>query len=357
VAKSFYKDGVSTGRDAGGKPVPKIFDIPGPKKAAILMVALGQEASAHVFKALGEKDVETLTGQIARLEGVTPEMREYVLQEFKQISSAQEYISQGGLDFAQQILEQSLGSRRAREILEKVQTNIRTTGFNMLDSVDPTQLVTFLQKERPQTVALLLAHMKPENAAATISALNPYMQVEVATRIATMESISPEVLQQVEQQLSQILKSMFTGSTAEVGGIKSVAEMLNMVDRGTEKNILGTLERDDIELATKIKALMFVFEDMMLLDDKSMQTVLKQVDTKDLSLALKGANEQVADKFYTNMSNRAAEMIKEEIMYMGPKRLREVEEAQQKIVDVVRRLEAENEIVISGRGSEDDIIV
>ena len=357
MAKSFYKDGVSTGRDAGGKPVPKVFDIPGPKKAAILMVALGQEASAHVFKALGEKDVETLTGQIARLEGVTPEMREYVLQEFKQISSAQEYISQGGLDFAQQILEQSLGSRRAREILEKVQTNIRTTGFNMLDSVDPTQLVTFLQKERPQTVALLLAHMKPENAAATISALNPYMQVEVATRIATMESISPEVLQQVEQQLSQILKSMFTGNTAEVGGIKSVAEMLNMVDRGTEKNILGTLERDDIELATKIKALMFVFEDMMLLDDKSMQTVLKQVDTKDLSLALKGANEQVADKFYTNMSNRAAEMIKEEIMYMGPKRLREVEEAQQKIVDVVRRLEAENEIVISGRGSEDDIIV
>jgi len=357
VAKQFYRDGSGGSKGSEvGKPI-KIFDIPGPKKAAILMVALGQEASAHVFKSLSEKDVETLTAQIARLEGVTPEMREYVLQEFQQISSAQEYVNQGGLEFAQMILEQSLGSRRAREILEKVQNNIRTTGFNMLDNVDPTQLISFLSKEHPQTVALLLAHMKPEKAAATISALNPDMQVEVATRIATMESISPEVLQQVEQQLSQILKTMFTGDIAEVGGVKSVAEMLNMVDRGAEKNILGTLERDDPELATEIKALMFVFEDMLLLDDKSMQTVLKQVDSKDLSLALKGANEQLANKFYANMSNRASEMIKEEIQYMGPKRLREVEEAQQKIVDVVRRLEAENEIVISGRGSEDDIIV
>ncbi|MCL1957790.1 MAG: hypothetical protein FWF63_10735, partial [Fibromonadales bacterium] len=185
MAKQFYKDG-SKGPESG-KSV-KVFDIPGPKKAAILMVALGQEASSHIFKALNEKDVETLTAQIARLEGVTPEMREYVLQEFQQISQAQEYVSQGGIDFAQQILEQSLGSRRAREILEKVQNNIRTTGFNMLDNIDPVQLISFLSKEHPQTVALLLAHMRPDKAAATISALNPDMQVEVATRIATMES-------------------------------------------------------------------------------------------------------------------------------------------------------------------------
>ena len=357
MAKQFYKENTPGQPTGAPRRETKAFDIPGPKKAAILMVALGAEASAHVFKSLNERDVEALTAQIARLEGVTPEMREFVLQEFQQISIAQEYVTQGGMDFAQQILEASMGPRKAKEILEKVQSSIRTTGFNMLDNVEPTQLISFLQKEHPQTVALLLAHMKPENAAATLSALSPEMQVEVATRIATMESISPEVLQQVEQQLSQIIKTLFSGDTAEVGGIKSVAEMLNMVDRGAEKNILGTLERDDPELATEIKALMFVFEDMLLLDDKSMQRVLKEIDSKELSLALKGANEQVGNKFFNNMSSRAAEMIREEIAFMGPKRLREVEEAQQKIVDVVRRLEAENEIIVSGRGGEDDVIV
>jgi flagellar motor switch protein FliG len=298
-----------------------------------------------------------LTAQIARLEGVTPDMREFVLNEFQQLSLAKEYITHGGIEYAQEVLEASMGPRRAREILEKVTSTIRTTGFNMLDNVETSQLIGFLQKEHPQTVALLLAHMKSDKAAATLSALSPEMQVEVATRIATMESISPEVLSQVEQQLSQIMKSFFSGDTAEVGGVKSVAEMLNMVDRSAEKNILGTLERDDPELATEIKSLMFVFEDMLLLDDKSIQKVLKEVDSKELSLALKGANEQVQTKFLSNMSQRASEIIKEEISFMGPKRLREVEEAQQKIVDIVRRLESENEIIISGRGGDDDVVV
>jgi flagellar motor switch protein FliG len=284
-------------------------------------------------------------------------MREFVLNEFQQLSLAKEYITHGGIEYAQEVLEASMGPRRAREILEKVTSTIRTTGFNMLDNVETSQLIGFLQKEHPQTVALLLAHMKSDKAAATLSALSPEMQVEVATRIATMESISPEVLSQVEQQLSQIMKSFFSGDTAEVGGVKSVAEMLNMVDRSAEKNILGTLERDDPELATEIKSLMFVFEDMLLLDDKSIQKVLKEVDSKELSLALKGANEQVQTKFLSNMSQRASEIIKEEISFMGPKRLREVEEAQQKIVDIVRRLESENEIIISGRGGDDDVVV
>lgn len=353
MAKSFYK---SNYEKPSREPI-KTIDIPGPKKAAILMVALGAEASSTIFKHLNEKEVEQLTTQIARLEGVTPEMREAVLNEFQRISVAQEFITQGGISYAQEILEASLGPRKAKEIIEKVQSSIRTTGFNMLDHVEPAQLVGFLQKEHPQTVALLLAHMKAGSAAAVLSALTPEMQVEVATRIATMESISPDVLQQVEHQLSQIIKTLFSGDTAEVGGVKSVAEMLNMVDRGAEKNILGSLERDDPELATEIKSLMFVFEDMLLLDDKAMQRVLKEVDSKELSLALKGANEQVGAKFFGNMSQRAAEMIKEEISYMGPVRLRDVEEVQQKIVDVVRRLEEEGEIIISGRGGEDDIIV
>jgi len=353
-AKGFYKGGSEGGGSSPGAPM---FDIPGPKKAAILMVALGAEASSNIFKNLAESEIEQLTAQIARLEGVTPEMREYVLMEFQNLSTAKEYVTHGGIEYAQEVLEASMGPRKAREILEKVTSTIRTTGFNMLDSVETNQLIGFLQKEHPQTVALLLAHMKAERAAATLSALSPEMQVEVATRIATMESISPEVLSQVEQQLAQVMKSFFSGDTAEVGGVKSVAEMLNMVDRSAEKNILGTLERDDPELATEIKSLMFVFEDMLLLDDKSIQKVLKEVDSKELSLALKGSNEQVQTKFLNNMSSRAAEIIKEEISFMGPKRLREVEEAQQKIVDIVRRLESENEIIISGRGGEDDVIV
>lgn len=351
AAKDFYKSG---GDSSAGIPV---FDIPGPRKAAILMVALGAEASSNIFKHLTEPEIEVITAQIARLEGVTPEMREYVLTEFQNLSMAKEYVTNGGIEYAQAVLEASMGPRKAREILEKVTSTIRTTGFNMLDTVETNQLIGFLQKEHPQTVALLMAHMKAEKAAATLSALSPEMQVEVATRIATMDSISPEVLAQVEQQLSQLMKSLFSGDSAEVGGVKSVAEMLNMVDRAAEKNILGTLERDDPELATEIKSLMFVFEDMLLLDDKSIQKVLKEADGKELALALKGANEQVANKFLSNMSTRAAENIREEISFMGPKRLREVEDAQQKIVDVVRRLESQNEIIIQGRGGEDDVIV
>lgn len=352
MAKPFYKP--QKGDAASGSA---FFDIPGPKKAAILMVAMGPESSANIFKNLNENEIEILTAQIARLEGITPELREQVLTEFHELSTAKQYVSSGGIEYAQKVLEASMGPRKAREILEKVTSTIRTTGFNMLDNVEINQLIGFLQKEHPQTVALLLAHMKPDKAATTLSALSPEMQVEVATRIATMESISPDVLAQVEQQLAQTMKSFFSGDTAEVGGVKSVAEMLNMVDRSAEKNILGTLERDDPELATEIKGLMFVFEDMLLLDDKSMQKVLKEVDSKELALALKGANEQVQDKFFANMSSRAAEMIKEEISFMGPKRLREVEEAQQKIVDIVRRLESDNEIIISGRGGEDDIVL
>jgi len=355
VAKSFYK---TAGSGSGsGKKFENKFDIPGPKKAAIVLVALGTEASAEIFRNLSEVEVESLTTQIARLEGVTPEMREAVLEEFHQMVMAQQFITQGGMNYAEEVLEEALGPNKAREILEKVRSTIRTTGFNMLNNVDPNQLTNFVQKEHPQTVALLLAHMSAEKAAQIISALPQEMQVDVASRIATMESISPEVLHQVEQVLAQQMKTMFSGDTAEVGGVKSVAEILNLVDRGAEKNILGNLERDNPELATSIKNLMFVFEDIVLIDDKGMQRVMKEVDTKDLALALKGATEQVQTKFLTNMSSRASEAIKEDMAYMGPVRLKDVEEVQQKIVDIVRRLEEDGEIIISGRGGEDDVIV
>ncbi|MBD3393522.1 MAG: flagellar motor switch protein FliG [Chitinivibrionales bacterium] len=354
--KGFYKGAYNQQGKSSGSKV-NVEGVPGPKKAAIVMVALGTAASSEIFKNLDEHEVERLTTEIARLDNVSSEVREAVLEEFHNLALAQQFISQGGLDYAREILESALGPRKAKEILDKVQQSIRTTGFNLLENVDPKQLVNFIQKEHPQTIALLLAHMEPANAAPIISALPQELQVDVATRIATMESISPETLDQVEEVLVGQVKSLFGGDVSEIGGVKAVAEMLNSVDRGAEKNILGNLERENPELATEIKNLMFVFEDVLLLDDRSMQRVLKEVDTKELSMALKGASEELQEKFFRNMSSRAAEMIKEEMEYMGPIRLKDVEEVQQRVVDVIRRLEEDGEIIISGRGGEEEIVV
>jgi flagellar motor switch protein FliG len=279
-----------------------------------------------------------------------------VLEEFHNLAMAHQFISQGGVEYAREILETALGARKAKEILEKVQQSIRTTGFNLLENVDPKQLVNFIQKEHPQTIALLLAHMEPVNAAPIISSLPQELQVDVATRIATMESISPETLNQVEEVLVDQVKALFGGDVSEIGGVKAVAEMLNSVDRGAEKNILGNLERENPELATEIKNLMFVFEDVMLLDDRSMQRVLKEVDTKELSMALKGASDDLQSKFFRNMSSRAGEMIKEDMEFMGPIRLKDVEESQQKIVSIIRKLEEQGEIVVA-RAGEDELVV
>lgn len=358
MAKGFYKEEYES-KEPTAKPKepPKIKGISGPKKAAIVLVAMGPEASSQIFKNLDEHEIEIITTEIARLEGITPDIREGVLEEFHQLAMAQQFISQGGIDYAREVLESALGPRKAKEILEKVQATIRTTGFNLLENVEPSQLVNYISKEHPQTVALVLAHMDAKASAGIIGTLPPEMQVDVSTRIATMETITPEVLDQVEEVLSEQIKTLFGGDVAEIGGAKAVAEILNLVDRATEKNILGNLERENPELATEIKNLMFVFEDVMLLDDRSVQRVLKEVDTKELGLALKGANEEVSAKFFKNMSSRAADMIQEDMEFMGPVRLKDVEESQQRIVDIIRRLEEEGEIVISGRGGDSDIVV
>ncbi|MDR2577902.1 MAG: flagellar motor switch protein FliG [Chitinispirillales bacterium] len=334
-----------------------ISHIPGPVKAAIVMVALGTEASSKVFKILDEIDIERLSTEIARLENVSQDIREAVLEEFHTLALAHQYISQGGLDYARKVLEAALGPNRASEILEKVQQKIRTTGFNLLETIDPKQLIEYIQKEHPQTIAILLAHMAAPSAAAIVSALPQMVQIDVATRVATMESISPETLSQIEEVLVTQIKSLFGGDVSKIGGVKAVAEILNSVDRGTEKNIIGNLERENPELATEIKKLMFVFDDVQLLDDRSMQRLLKEIDTKELGMALKSASEELQEKFFKNMSARAAEMIKEDMQFMGPIRLKDVEEVQQRIVDVIRRLEEEGEIVISGRGGDDNVVV
>ncbi len=356
MSGGFYKD---TYGEKKKKPATKVSTegISGPKKAAIVMVALGSKASSEIFKNLDEHEVEMLTTEIARLDNISSDIREAILEEFHNLAMAHQFIAQGGVEYAQEILEQALGPRKAKEIMEKVEQSIRTTGFNLLENVDPKQLVNFIQKEHPQTIALLLAHMEPVHGAPIISALPQELQVDVATRIATMESISPETLNQVEEVLVDQVKALFGGDVSEIGGVKAVAEMLNNVDRGAEKNILGNLERENPELATEIKNLMFVFEDVMLLDDRSMQRVLKEVDTKELAMALKGASEELQEKFFRNMSSRASEMIREDMEFMGPIRLKDVEEVQQRIVDVIRRLEEDGEIIISGRGGEEDIVV
>jgi flagellar motor switch protein FliG len=351
AGKQFYKDSDKNGGKSGA------FDIPGPKKAAIVMVALGSESSAEVLKGLTEQEVEQLTKEIARLDGVNPEIREAVLQEFHTMGLAQQFVSQGGIDYARELLETTYGPSRASEILLKITKAIRTTGFHMLSDIDANQLVNFIQKEHPQTIALILAHMDKAMAARLLGALPQDLQFDVSQRIATMESITPDVLEQIEQVLAAEMKDLVGGDASEVGGVKSLAELLNMADRSTEKNVMGHLERENPELATEIKNLMFVFDDIIMLDDRSMQRVLKEVDSKVLALALKNASQEARDKFLRNMSKRAAEMIVEEIQYMGPVKLRDVEEAQQKIVDSVRRLEDSGEIVMSGRGGSDEIVV
>jgi len=346
-----------TGEKKEAASAPGALKLTGATKAAVMMVTLGSEACAQIFRSLEEDDIEILTAEIARLDGITPMVRERVLEEFHQMAVAQKFILQGGVDYAKEALEAAVGPRRAREILEKVQSSIRHTGFSLLKDVEPMQLVNFIQKEHPQTVALLLAHMESTKAAPILSALPQELQVDVTTRLATMQSVSPDVLEQVEEVLSQQMKSLFGGNVHEVGGIKFVAEMLNQVDRGAEKNILGNLERENPELATEIKNLMFVFEDIGMLDDRGIQRVLKEIDTKELGLALKGASEAVSEKFFKNMSSRAAEMMKDDMQFMGPVKLKDVEASQQRIVDVVRRLEDDGEIVISGRGGDDEVVV
>lgn len=332
-------------------------DVPGPRKAAIVMVALGSNSSSQVLKYIDEKNVEVLTTEIARLGDVTPEVREAVLQEFTALSMAYQYISQGGVDYARAILEDALGSRKAKEIMERVQQKIRTTGFNLLEKVDPGQLVNFMRKEHPQTIALLLAHMEPSASAPVLAQLAPEIQVDVASRIAMMDSVTPDTLDLGVEVLIEQIKTLFGGDVSEIGGVKAVAEMLNNIDRSSEKNILDNLERENPGLAMEIKNLMFVFEDIMLLDDTSMRTVLRSIDSKDLSKALKGASPELQDKFMNNMSTRASDMLREEISYLGPLRLKEVEEVQQKIVDVVRQLEEKGDIIISGRGGSEEIVV
>jgi len=336
--------------------VARSQELTGKQKAAILMISLGSEVSSKVMKSLREDEIEELTMEIANLKRVTAEIKDRVIDEFLQICVAQEYIVTGGIDYAREILEKALGSQKAKDIIGKLTASLQIRPFDFARKTEPSQLLNFLQNEHPQTIALVMAYLRPEQAAIILSALPPLQQVEVARRIAIMDRTSPEVLREVEQVLEKKLSSFVMHDFTIAGGIEPMVEILNRVDRGTEKTILEALAEEDPELADEIKSRMFVFEDVTALDNRSVQRFLREVDVKDLGLALKTASDEVRDLIMKNMSKRAAEMLKEDMEMMGPVRLRDVEEAQQKIVNIIRQLEDSGELVIS-RSKEDEMIV
>ncbi len=334
-------------------PLPKIN---GEQKAAILLISLGPEISSEVFKELKEEHVEQVALQIANLKKVSPAERDAVMEETYQLSMAEEYISQGGVDYARDVLEKALGEQRAIEIINRLQGALQMTPFDFIKRTDPQQLLNFIQNEHPQTISLILAHLNAEHGATILSALPGEIQVDVAQRIAVMERATPDIIMEIEKVLERNIASVFTQEMTAAGGVRSVAEMLNRVDRSTEKAIMEKLEETNPDLADEIKRLMFVFDDVLLIDDKSIQRILREVDQKDLILALKGASEEVKAKILKNMSQRARALILEEMEVMGPTRLKNTEEAQQKIVNTIRQLEEMGEIVVS-RGGEEEVFV
>lgn len=331
--------------------------LSGVQKAAILFITLGPDASSGILKKLPEADIQKITYEIANITSVTPEQREEILNEFLQINKARDYIIEGGMDYAKQLLSKALGSQRASEILDKVsEATAQYRPFSIARKADAHQLFNVIVSEYPQTIALILCYLQPDKAAQVMAELPEETQSEVAYRIATMNNTSPMVIKEIESVLEGKLSSVVRTEMTTIGGVETLVGILNQVDRTTEKNITEGLEREDAELADKVKSSMFVFEDIISLDDVSIQRILREVEASDLALALKGCSEEVAECVYRNQSKRAAASLKEDMEFLGPVRLMDVEKSQQKIVSVIRRLDDAGEIIIS-RGGEDAIIV
>ena len=326
------------------------------EKAAILFIALGGDYAAKVFAHMDEEEIESITLDIANNKQVSIAKKNQVISEFYQLMMANDYISTGGLEYAQDVLEKALGADKATDILKRLTTSLQVRPFEFLRKSDPSQLLNFLQNEHPQTIALVMAYLSPDQAGIVMSGLSVDAQSDVAKRIALMDRTSPDVIREVERVLEKKISSLSTQDFTTAGGVNAVVEILNRVDRATERAIIESLEVENPELAEEIKQLMFVFEDIILLDDRSLQLVLREVDTKDLALAMKATSDEVAEKIYKNMSKRAADMLREEISYMGPVKIRDVEDAQTKVVNVIRSLEDKGVIVIV-RGQGEGMLV
>ncbi len=333
-----------------------IKPLTGKQKAANFLVFLGPEKSARLFKLMTEDEIEQITLEIANLRKVSTDKMDEIFREFFEMCLTNQFISQGGIEYAKEVLEKAYGSEKTLEIIGRISASLQVRPFDFIRKTEPGQLINFIQGEHPQTIALILAYLEPEKASAILSALPPERQSDVAKRIAIMDTTSPEVIKEVERVLERKLSSIAPQEMSVAGGIKSVVEIINRVDRATEKTIMESLEVQDPELAEEIRKLMFIFEDIVMIDDRSVQRVLREVESQDLGLALKGASNEVTQKIFGNMSTRAADMLREEIQFMGPVRLRDVEDAQQRIVNIIRRLEDAGEIVVA-RGGGDEVIV
>ncbi|GHV67446.1 flagellar motor switch protein FliG [Spirochaetia bacterium] len=348
--KSSAAAGGAGGKKKGGK------EFTGRQKAAVFLVTVGSEISAEIFKYLREDEIETLTFEIARLETIAPEQKDAVLQEFQEMMMANQFISTGGIDYARELLEKALGSQKAIDIINRLTSSLQVRPFDFIRRTDPAHLLNFIQQEHPQTIALILAYLEPAKASIILQSLPSEVQSDVARRIATMDRTSPEVLREVERVLEKKLSTLSSEDYTTAGGVESIVEILNLVDRGSEKQIIEALEDEDPELAEEIKKRMFVFEDIVMLDDRAIQKVMREVDSAELSKALKSVDTEVQDKIFKNMSKRAAQMLKEDMEFMGPVRLKDVEESQQKIVAIIRHLEDTGEIVVA-RAGEDELVV
>jgi flagellar motor switch protein FliG len=330
--------------------------LTGKTKSAVFIVTVGPEVSSEIFKYLKEDEIEQLTFEIARLDKIDPSEKEKVLSEFQELMMAQEFISSGGIDYARDVLEKALGTQKAIDVINKLTSSLQVRPFDFVRRTDPSHLSNFIQQEHPQTIALILAYLDPKKSSTILSGIETEKRADVARRIATMDRTSPDTLREVERVLERKISTIASEDFTMAGGVDTIVEILNNVDRSTEKSIMESLEEEDPELAEEIKKKMFVFEDIIMLDDKSIQRVLRDVDHQDLAKALKAVDPEVQEKIFRNMSKRAAQTLKEDMEYMGPLRMKEVEESQQKIVGNIRRLEEQGEIIIA-RSAEDEIIV
>lgn len=340
------------------EPFPEsISELDGIEKAAILLLAIGPDSAASVLKHMPNDRVEEVTRSLAGLGRVPDKMQNAVVAEFYNISIATQYANEGSLSYAKLLLQNSMDPGIAERMLSQIQTQVQKTPFSFLQRAESDNLLTFIQDEHPQTIALILCHLSHHKASEILGGLAMEKQLEVIKRIANMEQTNPEVIREVERGLESRLSNMLMQSMEKAGGVPTVSEILNLTDRATEKTIMEGLEADDPDLVEEIRRLMFVFEDIKLVNDKGIQSVLKEVENDELSLALKTASEQLKEKIFSNMSERAAAMVKEDMEFMGPVRVSDVESAQQRIVDIVRRLEESGDLMIEGRGGDSEMIV
>lgn len=341
-----------------GQRLPEdIEELDGTVKSAVLLLMLDSDAAGKILRELPTETVEEVTRSLASLGDVPRKLGEDIVSEFYRVAMAEGWVREGGLDYARSLIRDSLDTKTAEKVIQQIQTQVQRTPFSFLQKAESANLLTFIQDEHPQTIALIVSHLPHHMASEILAGLEDRKQVEVVRRVANMEQTNPEVIREVEKGLESRLSSMISHSSEKVGGVETVAEILNLCDRSTERTIMEGVERQDSDLVEDIRRLMFVFEDISLVDDKGIQRVLKEIENDELCIALRTASDELKEKILGNMSTRAAEMIVEDMEFMGPVRVSDVEAAQQRIVDVARRLEDSGEIVISGRGGAGDVVV